>query len=112
MKTKGIEHVTLTVPDVAAATRFFEQAFQAEILFDGQTPAYPPVQGPDAAIFGMPRNGRMVAQAVHDVEAAGGHAYPVYDSQTGRASRHYPHQGWAYIETPWGSLIELVTIPT
>lgn len=156
MKTKGIEHVTLTVPDVAAATRFFEQAFQAEILFDGQTPAYPPVQGPDAeAIFGMPRNGRMVwrrllnlggsnlelfqydntphqssphsydygithfaiyvddlAQAVHDVEAAGGHAYPVYDPQTGRASRHYPHQGWAYIETPWGSLIELVTFPT
>ncbi len=53
-----------------------------------------------------------LAQAVHDVEAAGGHAYPVYDPQTGRASRHYPHQGWAYIETLWGSLIELVTFPT
>ena len=53
-----------------------------------------------------------LAQSVHDVEEAGGHAYRVYDSVTGQAVPARSAQGWCYVETPWGSVIELVTFPT
>ena len=52
---KRIDHIALTVPDVEEATRFFEQAFGAEILYDGHRPSDPAVEGPIAeAVFGMP----------------------------------------------------------
>ena len=61
MKTRGIEHIALTVPDVEAATRFFQQAFGATVMYDGHSTNDPPVQGPYAeAVFGMPEGGKWV----------------------------------------------------
>ena len=61
MKTKGIEHIALTVPDVIEATRFFQTAFDADLLYDGHTPESPPIEGAEAEkIFGMPSGGRWV----------------------------------------------------
>lgn len=61
MKTRGIEHIALTVPDVEQATRFFQQAFNAVIMYDGHRPQDPPVQGEIAeAVFGMPKGGKWV----------------------------------------------------
>ena len=37
-----------TVPDIDAATRFFEAAFSAEVIYDSKTPADPPTEGPEA----------------------------------------------------------------
>lgn len=34
MNIRAIEHVGITVPDIDAATRFFEQAFGAQVLYD------------------------------------------------------------------------------
>lgn len=156
MQTKGIEHIALTVPDVAEATRFFQKAFDAVILYDGHTPNDPPIEGADAEkIFGMPSGGRWIwrrilslggsrlelfqyentphqhpphtydygishfavfvddlKKAVQDVEAAGGHAYATYDSERGQAAPVRSAKGWVYVETPWGSVIEIVTFPT
>jgi len=57
----GIEHVGITVPDLEAASRFFAQAFGAEILFDNIT-RDAPVQGEHlAAMFGVPAATRAVA---------------------------------------------------
>lgn len=49
-----------------------------------------------------------LAQAAHDFKTAGGKMYPTY-GPTGLASTIYPHQGWAYGETPWGTVVEMVT---
>lgn len=35
--TRGIEHVGMIVADVEAASRFFVEAFGAEVLFDNVT---------------------------------------------------------------------------
>jgi catechol 2,3-dioxygenase-like lactoylglutathione lyase family enzyme len=156
MKTRGIEHVALTVPDVEAATRFFVQAFGAVPLFDGHTPEDPPVEGRDAErIFGMPPGGKFVfrrlldldgsylelfqyentphqrpphtydfgishfavfvdnlQEAANAVAQAGGRVYQAQDPATGHAASVRSSQGWVYVETPWGSVIELVTFPT
>jgi catechol 2,3-dioxygenase-like lactoylglutathione lyase family enzyme len=34
---RGIDHLGITVPDLDAASRFFEQAFDAKPLFDNIT---------------------------------------------------------------------------
>ena len=48
-------------------------------------------------------------EAARDVLAAGGKLYEtdayIEDVRNGRS----PHQGWLYTETPWGSVIEMVT---
>lgn len=49
-----------------------------------------------------------LAQAACDFTAAGGKMYPTY-GPFGSLSYSYPHQGWAYGETPWGTVIEMVT---
>ncbi len=43
---QGMDHVGITVPDIEAATRFFEAAFGAEIIYDSKTPADAPESGP------------------------------------------------------------------
>lgn len=56
---RGIDHVAMTVPDVEEATRFLREAFGATVLYDGQTPRDPVVEGPAAErVFGMPAGGR------------------------------------------------------
>ena len=42
---RGIDHFGMTVPDLEAATRFFEQAFDARVLYDNITRADPPFPG-------------------------------------------------------------------
>lgn len=46
---RGIDHVGLTVPDLAAACRFFERAFDAELLYEVVTPSDPPLTGEEVA---------------------------------------------------------------
>ena len=41
----GIEHLGVTVPDVEQATKFFEDAFDAEIVYVGLEYGGPPVEG-------------------------------------------------------------------
>jgi catechol 2,3-dioxygenase-like lactoylglutathione lyase family enzyme len=60
---RGIDHFGITVPDLEAATRFFEQAFDAKVLYDNITRADPPFPGdvgstlvgmaPDATLITM-----------------------------------------------------------
>jgi catechol 2,3-dioxygenase-like lactoylglutathione lyase family enzyme len=33
----GIDHVGITVPDIEAATRFFEAAFDAQVIYDSKS---------------------------------------------------------------------------
>ena len=42
---RGIDHFGMTVPDLEVATRFFEQAFDAKVLYDNITRADPPFPG-------------------------------------------------------------------
>lgn len=45
---RGIDHVGITVPDIEEASRFLEAALGAVTLYDVQTPALPPMAGPEA----------------------------------------------------------------
>jgi len=42
---RGIDHFGITVPDLEAATRFFEQAFDAKALYDNIKRSDPPFDG-------------------------------------------------------------------
>ena len=42
----GIEHVGVTVPDIETATKFFQAAFDAEVVYEGLGYGGPPVEGP------------------------------------------------------------------
>jgi len=42
---RGIDHFGMTVPDLEAATRFFEQAFDARVLYDNIARSDPPFPG-------------------------------------------------------------------
>jgi len=57
----GIEHVGITVPDLEAASRFFVDAFGAEILFDNITRDAPMEGEHLAEIFGVPTATRAFA---------------------------------------------------
>jgi len=51
---RGIDHLGITVPDLEAASRFFEQAFDAKKLFDNIMRSDPPFEGATAeALVGM-----------------------------------------------------------
>lgn len=157
MKTKGIEHIALTVPDVEQATQFFQIAFNAQVMYDGHRPSDPPVQGELAEqVFGMPKGAKWthrrllsvgsspfielfayqapeqrspartfdyglqhiafyvddLKQASIDFERAGGKLYPMAHPQTGTIGAVNSTSGWVYGETPWGTIIELVTFPS
>jgi catechol 2,3-dioxygenase-like lactoylglutathione lyase family enzyme len=45
---RGMDHVGITVPNLDAASRFFEEAFDAEPLYDNIKRSDPPVEGPKA----------------------------------------------------------------
>lgn len=154
MNTRRIDHVALTVPDVEEASAFFEKAFGARVIFDGQHPSDPPVQGKEAeVVFGMPRGSSLVwrrvlafpgdthielfqfvtphqqraahtydyglvhfavlvqdlGKAALDFQKAGGKLYCTEDWKRVAASGMAPKQGWMYGETPWGTVIEMVT---
>ncbi|RJK94280.1 VOC family protein [Vallicoccus soli] len=52
---RGIDHVGLTVPDLDAATRFFVEAFGAEVIYDTEMRGRGPVSGPGVeARLGVP----------------------------------------------------------
>lgn len=156
-KPIGIDHIALTVPDVEEATLFFQQAFQASVLYDGHRPEDSAVEGEVAeAVFGMLKGGKWVhrriisvgdrtnielfqyhtsdqrqasrtfdyglqhigflvedlKQAADDFQAAGGKVYPVANPLTNQAEPVSASQGWVYGETPWGTVVELVTFPS
>lgn len=59
MSIRGIEHVGLTVPDMAAATEFFAAAFGAEKIYDMLTE---PLAGPEVeAGLGIPQGAQIEA---------------------------------------------------
>lgn len=44
---QGMDHVGMTVPDIDAATRFFEAAFDAELIYESKTLSDDPDEGPE-----------------------------------------------------------------
>lgn len=44
---RGLDHVGITVPDIDAATRFFEAAFNAETIYDSKPKSQPKEGGMD-----------------------------------------------------------------
>lgn len=155
----GIEHVGITVPDVAAATAFFEQVFDAEPLFDlldgepepgdetghdldleaalgvrrGAQPGVVRMlrlgDGPNIELFefrGTPQREPVVssdlgvqhiAVSVDDVDAiaarvlaAGGTLLSGPHDLPGPAAG--PGNVFRYTRAPWGTTIELVSIPS
>ncbi len=52
---RGIEHIGVTVPDVVTATRFFEDVFNAKLLYDHLPKGSTPIGGSDAEMrLGVP----------------------------------------------------------
>lgn len=47
MAALSIEHIGIPVPDIDAATTFFEQAFGATLVYEGLRRSDPPMGGPD-----------------------------------------------------------------
>ncbi|WP_407364332.1 VOC family protein (plasmid) [Pseudomonas luteola] len=45
---RGIDHIGITVPDIEEATRFFESAFSAELIYDSVAPSDEDVKGQEA----------------------------------------------------------------
>lgn len=43
----GMDHVGITVPDIDCATRFFEEAFDAELIYESKSLADEPDEGPE-----------------------------------------------------------------
>lgn len=50
MITRGIDHIGITVPDMAQATLFLQQAFGAQLAYDHIMPDDPPQEGPEAEL--------------------------------------------------------------
>lgn len=50
-----------------------------------------------------------LAKMAHDFQAAGGKLLQTEIYQDAAKEEKSPHQGWLYGETPWGSIIEMVT---
>ena len=46
--TRGIDHIGITVPDMEEATKFFRNAFGAELAYNNLKPSDPPQEGPKA----------------------------------------------------------------
>jgi catechol 2,3-dioxygenase-like lactoylglutathione lyase family enzyme len=58
---RGIDHFGMTVPDLDAATRFFEQAFDAQVLYDNIARADPPFPGEvGAGLVGMAADATLI----------------------------------------------------
>ncbi len=154
MRIRFVDHVAMTVPDLDQATAFFERAFGARIVCEGQRRSDPPLAGPEwEACFGMPAGGRVAARrvmnmggdvnielfsyegmnhqrpahtydyglqhfavfvdnlqkAAEDFLAAGGKLFQTEDYIQAVRDGRGPAEGWLYCETPWGSVIEMVT---
>ena len=66
--TIAIDHIALTVPDIDQATRFFQEAFGAKIVVEGQKMDQPPWGGRDVETsFGLPQGGRIRARRVMNI---------------------------------------------
>ncbi|PZO64434.1 MAG: glyoxalase [Paracoccus denitrificans] len=60
---RGINHIGLTVPDLDAATAFFEKGFGALWCYDGLTLDDPPREGPEVeAQLNLPKGARILRQ--------------------------------------------------
>lgn len=58
---RGIDHVGVTVPDIAAATTFLQDAFGARALYDVQSADAPPMAGEETERqLGLPKGARIV----------------------------------------------------
>tara|TARA_B000000460_G_scaffold210845_1_gene158649 strand:+ start:1091 stop:2404 length:1314 start_codon:yes stop_codon:yes gene_type:complete len=58
---RGIDHVGITVPDIEAATKFFEEAFHAETLYDVQPKNQEPMNGSEVEKqLGLPKGSKIV----------------------------------------------------
>lgn len=56
----GMDHVGITVADMEAATRFFESAFDAELIYESKPSSEPPDEGSDLErTLGVPAGTRM-----------------------------------------------------
>lgn len=63
--THGIDHVSMTVPDMEAATLFFQNIFQARIVVEGLKETDAPWGGPSVeTAFGLPEGSRVRARRV------------------------------------------------
>lgn len=153
---RGMDHVGITVQDLEAATRFFQEAFGAEVVYDSVAKEDPSVEGEDpesilrvtkgttisavrmlnlqygpglelfemhgpdqsspvrASDYGLQHFAVYVAdidEAIRLFEAAGGEMFTspqplMFPTEVGEGNF------FCYGKTPWGSVIELITLPT
>ncbi|SOC56510.1 Catechol 2,3-dioxygenase [Chromohalobacter canadensis] len=153
---RGMDHVGITVQDLDAATRFFESAFGAQVIYDSVAKEDPSMEGeepehilhvakgtkisavrmlklqygPGLELFEMhaPEQSAPVRpsdyglqhfavyvddieEAIHLFEAAGGEMFTspqplMFPTEIGEGNY------FCYGTTPWGSVIELITLPS
>lgn len=153
---RGMDHIGITVAELEQATRFFQQAFGAQVIYDSVAPTANDVQGeetertlnlmpgtrikavrmlalqhgPGLELFEMagPQQRDPVrpsdyglqhfavyvddmAAAVSRFEAAGGQMFTapqplMFPTERGEGNL------FCYGQTPWGSVIELISLPS
>ena len=151
---RGIDHFGMTVPDLDAASRFLEQAFDAKPLYDNIKRTDAPFEGAMAeALVGMAPGTVLITMRMMQLgngpgielfEIRGSDQRPVarlsdyglqhfavYVDDIALATRRFVAAGgtmfsgpnetdglekgdgnrWHYGRTPWGSLVELISLP-
>jgi catechol 2,3-dioxygenase-like lactoylglutathione lyase family enzyme len=153
---RGMDHVGITVEDIEAATRFFQEAFGAEVIYDSVAPDDPSLEGeepetnlhvvkgttisavrmlklqygPGLELFEMHASEQSapvrpsdyglqhfavyvddIKEATRLFEAAGGQMFTdpqplMFPTEVGEGNF------FCYGRTPWGSVIELITLPS
>lgn len=152
-KIRGIDHIGITVPDIAAATRFLREAFDAAIVYDTVADGQPHRSPEDlAATVALKEDQKIVATRMirlgesanielFEIEGAG----PGVDGIGAQGLQHFavycddlaavlqrvlaaggtqlrgpnalfgiekgPGNSMHYVRAPWGSLIELISVP-
>ena len=125
---RGINHIGLTVPSIEKATAFFKQGLDGKIAYDSQTKNDEPRGGEYVEhilglekgtsiihkrmmVFGCGPNIEMFEfqHAQQHVKQAGGE--PLSEPHSNTKYENTENNKTVYIRAPWGSLIELQTVP-
>jgi catechol 2,3-dioxygenase-like lactoylglutathione lyase family enzyme len=70
---RWLEHIGITVPDIEEATRYFTDAFDAEVLYDTLQRGSEPYRGPEAEqLLGVPPGTELIAFRMLQLQAGPG----------------------------------------
>lgn len=134
MAALGIEHVGITVPDIEAATSFFERAFGAELVYEGLSKSDTPMGGskleqslgtaPGAAVRAVRlirlANGPNLELFEMDVDEQrppprpsdlGVHHFGVFTDDIDAATARFVAAGGTLLDSPANSLLPLEQAP-